>query len=71
MARKIPENRFDDLVAAATDVFIERGYRRTQMQDVADAVGVAHTSVGTLLVRAQRRFAEAYETMTEADETSG
>ena len=40
-------------------------------REVADAVGVAHTSVGTLLVRAQRRFAEAYQTMTEADETSG
>ena len=41
MARKIPENRFDDLVAAATEVFIERGYRLTQMQDIANAVGVA------------------------------
>lgn len=40
-------------------------------REVADAVGVAHTSVGTLLVRAQTRFAEAYQTMTEADETSG
>jgi AcrR family transcriptional regulator len=41
MARRIPENRFDELVRAATQVFIERGYRRTQMSDIAHAVGVA------------------------------
>jgi len=41
MARRIPENRFDDLVDAATEVFIARGYRLTQMSDVAEAVGVA------------------------------
>ena len=39
--RRIPENRFDDLIDGATEVFIERGYRRTQMSDVAEAVGVA------------------------------
>lgn len=41
MARRIPPNRFDELVRAATRVFIEAGYRRTQMADVADAIGVA------------------------------
>ena len=41
MARKIPENRFDELVRAATGVFIARGYRLTQMSDVAEALGVA------------------------------
>lgn len=41
MARKIPEHRFDELVDAATEVFIARGYRLTQMSDVAEAVGVA------------------------------
>lgn len=41
MARRIPKNRFDELVRAATQVFIERGYRRTQMSDIAEAVGVA------------------------------
>ena len=39
--RRIPEERFDELVRAAVEVFIERGYRRTQMSDVADALGVA------------------------------
>jgi AcrR family transcriptional regulator len=41
MARRIPEQRFDELVDAATEVFIARGYRLTQMSDVAEAVGVA------------------------------
>jgi AcrR family transcriptional regulator len=41
VARKIPEHRFDELVDAATEVFIERGYRLTQMSDIAHAVGVA------------------------------
>ncbi len=41
MARKIPEHRFDDLVRAATEVFIAHGYRHTQMADVAEALGVA------------------------------
>ncbi len=45
MARRIPESRFDDLVDGATEVFIARGYRLTQMSDVAEAVGVA---MGTL-----------------------
>jgi AcrR family transcriptional regulator len=45
MARKIPENRFVDLVDAATEVFIARGYRRTQMSDVAEAVGVAKGTI--------------------------
>jgi AcrR family transcriptional regulator len=41
MARKIPESRFVDLVDGATEVFIDRGYRQTQVSDIADAVGVA------------------------------
>lgn len=41
MARRIPPNRFDELVRKATEVFIARGFRQTQMSDIADAVGVA------------------------------
>jgi AcrR family transcriptional regulator len=41
MARRIPSNRFDELVRKATQVFIARGYRLTQMSDIAEAVGVA------------------------------
>ena len=37
----MPAQRFQDLVEAATTVFISQGYRRTQMADVAEALGVA------------------------------
>ena len=37
MARKIPDDRFEQLIDTATQVFIEQGYRRTQMADIADA----------------------------------
>jgi len=45
MPRKIPESRFQDLIDAATRVFIAQGYRHTQMGDVADAMGVAKGTV--------------------------
>jgi AcrR family transcriptional regulator len=41
MSRQIPEGRFDQLVDCATRVFVEQGYKRTQMADVAEAMGVA------------------------------
>ena len=41
MARGIPAGRLEQLVDCATRVFIDQGYRRTQMADVADALGVA------------------------------
>jgi len=45
MARAMPAQRFQDLVDAATAVFIAEGYRRTQMADVAEALGVAKGTV--------------------------
>jgi AcrR family transcriptional regulator len=45
MPRTTPETRFQDLIDAATRVFIAQGYRRTQMADVAEALDV---SKGTL-----------------------
>jgi AcrR family transcriptional regulator len=41
MARRRPDDRLDRLVDAAAAVFTARGYRRTQMADVARAMGVA------------------------------
>jgi AcrR family transcriptional regulator len=41
MARSIPTHRFQDLLGAAAAVFLERGYRRAQMADVAARMGVA------------------------------
>ncbi len=54
MARKIPDDRFDQLIDAATQVFIEQGYRRTQMADIADAMGVAK---GTLYLYVESKEA--------------
>lgn len=45
MPRSIPENRYPDLLEAATAVFLEQGYRRTQMADVAARAGVAKGTV--------------------------
>src|SRR5215207_9447365 len=45
MARQVPARRFQDLVDAATAVFIAHGYRQTQMADVAEAMGLAKGTV--------------------------
>jgi AcrR family transcriptional regulator len=45
MARRVPDDRLEQLVDRATEVFIERGYARTQMADVAAALGVAKGTV--------------------------
>jgi AcrR family transcriptional regulator len=54
MARRIPENRLEQLIECATRVFIEEGYRRTQMADVAEAMGVAK---GTLYAHVESKEA--------------
>jgi AcrR family transcriptional regulator len=41
----MPETRFQQLIDAASAVLIAQGYRRTQMADVADAMGVAKGTV--------------------------
>jgi AcrR family transcriptional regulator len=41
MARPRPPDRLDRIVASAARVFLARGYRRTQMADVARDLGVA------------------------------
>jgi AcrR family transcriptional regulator len=45
VARTIPDGRFRELIEAATSVFLEQGYRRTQMADVASRAGVAKGTV--------------------------
>jgi len=54
MARTIPPDRFSAVVAATAQVFITHGYQRTQVQDVADALGLAK---GTLYGYAQSKEA--------------
>src|SRR5688572_16792721 len=41
MSRKRPAGRLEHLLDCATRVFITRGYRRTQMADVAREMGVS------------------------------
>src|SRR5689334_14491707 len=54
MSRRIPPDRFQQLVDRATQVFIERGYAHTQMADVAEAMGVAK---GTLYLYVESKEA--------------
>jgi AcrR family transcriptional regulator len=43
--RQRPEHRINDLIRAGTKVFLDRGYRRAQMADIAQAMGVAPGTV--------------------------
>jgi AcrR family transcriptional regulator len=54
MPRTSPPDRLERLVDAATRVFVEQGYRRTQMADVAEALGVAK---GTLYLYVESKDA--------------
>jgi AcrR family transcriptional regulator len=54
MVRRRSHARLSDLVEAATKVFIDQGYRRTQMSDVAAALGVAK---GTLYLYVESKEA--------------
>src|SRR6516165_7231733 len=45
MARRRPSDRLQQIIDAAIDVFIRKGYRRTQMSDVARAAGVSQGSL--------------------------
>jgi AcrR family transcriptional regulator len=54
MPRTVPDDRLARLVECATQVFIEQGYRRTQMADVAKALGVAK---GTLYLYVESKDA--------------
>ncbi len=57
--RRAPENRFGDLLEAATRVFIAQGYRLTQMSDVAQAMGVAKGTVYLYVKSKEALFAAA------------
>ncbi len=67
MARRIPANRFDDLVRGATEIFSVQGYRRTQMEGVAEAVGV---SKATLYLYVESKDALLALCLSHADDQS-
>jgi AcrR family transcriptional regulator len=74
MTRSRPTDRFTRLVAAAAAAFITHGYQRTQMSDVADALGVAKGTVygyvegKAALLGAALRYADEVEAPPDADE---
>lgn len=65
---------FPRLVSAAAETFIAQGFQRTQMQDVADALGVAKGTVygyvenKDALLGAALRFADGAESMPDVGE---
>lgn len=56
MVRKIPQRRIADLIDVAAETFIALGYRRTQMSDVAEALGVAKGSLYTYVESKEALF---------------
>src|SRR6187402_2097826 len=54
MPRRRPDDKFRQVLETAASVFIEHGYRRTQMADVAAAMGVAK---GTLYLYVESKEA--------------
>lgn len=56
MARTIPEDRFEELIQAATAVFLEQGYRRTQVADVAARMGLSKGSLYTYVESKEALF---------------
>lgn len=73
MARVIPTDRFAQLIDAAVTIFVARGYRQTQMLDVAQALGLGK---GTLygyveskeaLFDAAVRYADAHCALPPVD----
>ena len=45
MARSIPADRFEQLLRVSQEIFIANGYARTQMEDVAKALGVGKGTI--------------------------
>jgi AcrR family transcriptional regulator len=56
MPRAIPEDRFHALIQTATAVFLEQGYRRTQIADVAARMGLAKGSIYTYVESKEALF---------------
>jgi AcrR family transcriptional regulator len=54
--RAIPADRFQALIEAATAVFLEQGYRRTQVADVAARMGLAKGSIYTYVESKEALF---------------
>jgi AcrR family transcriptional regulator len=67
VARPIPPDRFPALIRAAAQVFLELGYRRAQMADVAARLGV---SKGTLYLYVESKEALFDLALRHADDAT-
>jgi len=59
MARTIPPDRLPAVIEAAVGVFVTHGYRRTQMQDIADVLGLAKGTLYGYAANKEALFAAA------------
>lgn len=59
MPRSLPAARLPAIIDAAVQVFVTHGYRRTQMQDIADALGVAKGTLYGYAATKEALFAAA------------
>lgn len=59
MARLIPADRLPAVIQAAVGVFVTHGYRRTQMQDIANALGLAKGTLYGYAANKEALFAAA------------
>ena len=64
MPRQVPVDRFEALIQAATAVFLEQGFRRTQMSDVAERLG---TAKGTVYLYVESKEALFLQVLLHAD----
>lgn len=72
MARSIPPDRLAAVIDAAVGAFVAHGYRRTQMQDVADVLGLAkgtlygYAATKEALFAAAIRYGDGLEPLPDA-----
>ena len=59
MARSVPPDRLPALIEAAVGVFVTHGYRRTQVQDIADVLGLAKGTLYGYAATKEALFAAA------------
>lgn len=69
MPRRRPDDKFQQLLETAASVFIDQGYRRTQMADVAAAMGVAKGTL-YLYVESKEALFDAVLRYLDSDETA-
>jgi len=70
MPRRRPNDKFRQVLDAAAAVFIEQGYRRTQMADVAAAMGAAKGTLYLYVASKEALFDAALRYVDNADADS-